>query len=62
MRFCVMRLFSNQVLICFHVTGCSSPSPSSSAALTTIAACAEEDGASVPAAASSFLDPFPVRA
>ena len=31
MRFCVMRLFSNQVLICFHVTGCASPSPSSSA-------------------------------
>ena len=28
-RFCVMRRFSNQVLICFHATGCASPSPSS---------------------------------
>ena len=27
--FCVMRLFSNQVLICFHCTGCFAPSPSS---------------------------------
>ena len=38
MRFCVILLFSNQVLICFQVTGWVSPSPSSDTAPATIAA------------------------
>ncbi len=37
--FCVMRLFSNHVLICFHWTGCFSPSPSSAVADVVLRIC-----------------------